>query len=197
MSWYCFSPSGESNIFTYCKLSCVWSFTGAGCCMGDTSPTKVSMEIRPLHLCPRELRELLLLRSIHMQPMAPGFRYLCTHTHRLILKLKGSMFRFPFQCRYLTLCSSCIDIVDWRVCGANAWGFTGTKHSWGGKWNPCILTFVWFCSTACMFHHVCSFSLYRQSYQRSIAGLKRSWRSLYYQTLCLIIRCNEKETLNH
>lgn len=42
--------------------------------MGDTSLTKASMETRPLLLCLRESKELLPLRSIHMQLMDLGFR---------------------------------------------------------------------------------------------------------------------------
>lgn len=37
-------------------------------------------------------------------------------------------------------------------------------------------------------------SLCRQSYPKSTAGQKRSWRSLYSPTLCLIIHCSETKT---
>lgn len=29
--------------------------------------------------------------------------------------------------------SPCVDIIDWRVCGADAWGYTRTVHSWRGQ----------------------------------------------------------------
>lgn len=70
----------NENTLTFSSY-CIYSITEAGCSMEDTSLTKVSMETQPLHLCLRELKELLLLKSIHMQPMAPGFRYTHTDLH--------------------------------------------------------------------------------------------------------------------
>lgn len=49
--------------------------------MGDTLLIKVSMETQPLHLCLQELKELLPLKSIHMQLTDPGFRYKHTDLH--------------------------------------------------------------------------------------------------------------------
>lgn len=102
------------------KLHIVWFSTGVGCSMGDTSLTKVSMEIPPLHLCLRELKELLLLKSIRMQPMAPGFRYIYTHTychivsfHVMFLYLMHLFDRVFSLCRYCwlkSLWSRCLGI---------------------------------------------------------------------------------------
>lgn len=100
------------------KLHTVWFSTGVGCSMGDTSLTKVSMETPPLHLCLQELKELLLLKSIRMQPMAPGFRYTHTHTycqnfHVMFLYLMHLFDRVFSLCRYYwlkSLWSRCLGI---------------------------------------------------------------------------------------
>lgn len=98
------------------KLHTVWFSTGVGCSMGDTSLTKVSMETPPLHLCLQELKELLLLKSIRMQPMAPGFRYTHTHYqsfHVMFLYLMHLFDRVFSLCRYYwlkSLWSRCLGI---------------------------------------------------------------------------------------
>lgn len=62
--------------------------------------------------------------------------------------------------------------------------------------KPFPVTFYFqFYLTARLLYLLFVFSFYRQSYQRSTVGPKRSWKSLCYQTLCLIIRCSETETI--
>lgn len=151
-------------------MDCVWSFTGGGCSTGDTSHIKVSTETRPSLLCLQELKVLLLLKSIPMQPMAPGFRYPHGNSDLWLLHscLMSSFSKF---------CSPFIDFVDWRVCGADARGFTGTQHSWWGKQKPLagyLLLSVLGTVTTCLVYLACVFSFCRQSCQRSTAGQKRS-----------------------
>lgn len=99
---------------------------GVGCSMGDTSPTRVSMETQLLPLCHREWKELLPQRSTHMQPTGPGFRSVYTRL--------GSAAAFLLA--WLITCCLSKDPADWRVCGADARGYTGTQHSW---WGTCSL----------------------------------------------------------
>lgn len=47
----------------------------------------------------------------------------------------------------------------------------------------------------CLITYMFAFSLRRPNYQRSTVGRKRGWRSLYYQTLCLIILFSERLSL--
>lgn len=151
--------------------------------MGDTSPTKVSMETPLLPLCHREWRERLPPRSTHMQPTGPGFRYWYVHS---CLCAAATLLLTS-----LITCCLCKDPVDWRVCGADARGYTGTWHSWRGTCSF-ICTFVVVLFIAYIFF----LSFYRQSYQRSTTGQKRSWRFLYYQTLFLIILFSEMFNLS-
>lgn len=87
----------------------------------------------------------------------------------------------------LTCCSPRVDTLDWGVCRADAWRYTRTKHSWRGKWKKHFV----FSLLVGLFELVYNLSSCRQSYPKSTAGQKRSWRSRYFPTLCLIIHCSE------
>lgn len=122
--------------------------------------------------------------------MAPGFRYPHGNSDLwLVLSCLMSLFS--------KFCSPFIDFVDWRVCGADARGFTGTQHSWWGKQKPLagyFLLSVLGTVTTRLVYLACVFSFCRQSCQRSTAGQKRSWKSLFYQTPYLIIHSSETDT---
>ena len=91
MSLYMLFLPVKFDTVTFKDKLLMYSITGAGCSMGDTSLTKASTETQPSHLCLLELKELLLQRSILMPLMAPGFRY--THTTlTLAHKLKDSLW---------------------------------------------------------------------------------------------------------
>lgn len=87
--------------------------------------------------------------------------------------------------------SPCVDIIDWRVCGADAWGYTRTVHSWRGQWKAIAIYRLFCLFFTDLFWNLHPLCLCRQSCQKSTVGQKRSWRFLSYQTLCLIIHCNE------